>query len=141
MTAYLLDTDVVAALRHGPDAAPALHRWLDSVADDAIYLSALTMGELQRVVVKLRHDDPKGAMALDAWLGILIRGHGDRILPVTAAVSRCWGELPLGPGTRGCDGLLVATAHAYGLVLATGRTRDLTSLGIQCVDPFQHSTG
>ena len=137
MTAYLLDTDVVAALRHGPDAAPELHRWLDSVADESIYLSALTLGELQRVVVKLRGDDPAGAVALDGWLGILTRSHGERILPVTVTVARSWGELPVGPGVRGGDGLLIATAHAYDLVFATGRARDLTSLGIQCVDPFQ----
>ena len=90
---YLLDTNVISELRKGERGDANVARWYESLAEDEIFLSVLTIGELRRGVELIRRRDATSADRLDAWLAEVASGHADRILPVDAVVAERWGRL------------------------------------------------
>ena len=133
---YLLDTNVISELRKGERRDANVARWYESLAEDEVFLSVLTIGELRRGVALIRRRDSTSADRLDAWLAGVASGHADRILPVDAVVAERWGRLNV-PGTLPVvDGLLAATALTHGLTLATRNIKDVQGTGVLCVNPF-----
>ncbi len=133
--AYLLDTNVVSELRKGSRCEPAVRAWFDALDDDA-YLSVLVIGEIERVVERIRKRDPKSATRLRRWLTSLSTQFESRILPVTLPIARTWGKMGAPHSIATIDGLLAATAHTHGLILATRNTTHIESLDIEWVNPF-----
>lgn len=132
---YLLDTVVISELRkRQPD--PAVVQWLSQRAESELFLSVLTIGEIQREITGKRQDDPAFADALSAWLDALLRNYGDRILPVSTEVARLWGDLSWRVKHNGADVLIAATALSHGLVVVTRNVRHFDPLGVKVVNPF-----
>lgn len=132
---YLLDTVVISELRkRQPD--PAVVQWLSQRAESELFLSVLTIGEIQRGITGKRQDDPVFADALSAWLDALLRNYGDRILPVSTEVARLWGDLSWRVKHNGADVLIAATALSRGLMVVTRNVRHFDSLGVKVVNPF-----
>lgn len=132
---YLLDTVVISELRkRQPD--PAVVQWLSQRAESELFLSVLTIGEIQREITGKRQDDPAFADALSAWLDALLRNYGDRILPVSTEVARLWGDLSWRVKHNGADVLIAATALSRGLVVVTRNVRHFDPLGVKVVNPF-----
>lgn len=133
----LLDTNVVSELRKGTRANASVREWFAGVADDEIHLSVLVVGEIRRGIERIRRRDPRQALALERWLGRLVREHAPRILAVDGRVAEEWGRLTaLRPGSV-VDTLMAATARAHGLVLVTRNTRDIAWTGVPHLDPFE----
>ena len=134
---YLIDTNVISELRKGERADPGVASWFAQLADEEIFLSVLTLGEIRRGIESIRRRDADGATALDRWLGSLAELHEDRILTVNRSIAEEWGRLnvpdPLLPVV---DGLLAATAGINGLTLATRNTVDFERTGVSFVNPF-----
>lgn len=98
---FLLDTVIVSELRKKrPDAGVV--RWISKQQDDLLYLSVVTLGEIERGIEKRRKVDTEFADELAAWLESLMRLYADRILPVTPSVARRWGRLSAQLGHDGC---------------------------------------
>ena len=133
---FLLDTNVISELRKGTRCDPRVSAWFSELRDDEIFLSALTIGELFRGVESVRRRDPAGAQALAAWLGELVEGSAERILPVDLAVAEEWGRLNVPDPLPVVDGLLAATASVHGLRLATRNVRDVERSGVALFNPF-----
>lgn len=133
---YLLDTNVVSELRKGDRADPNVSAWFAGLADEEIFLSALTIGEIRRGIESLRRRDPDSAAALDRWLASLADAHGDRILPVDRAIAEEWGRMSVPDPLPVVDGLLAATARVLGLTLATRNVADVEGTGAELLDPF-----
>jgi toxin FitB len=132
---YLLDTVVISELRkRQPD--PAVVQWLSQRAESELFLSVLTIGEIQRGITGKRQDDPAFAEALSAWLDALLRNYGDRILPVSTEVARLWGDLSWRVKYDGADVLIAATALSRGLVVVTRNVRHFDPLGVKVINPF-----
>lgn len=136
---YLLDTSVVwEAKRPEPDAK--VLSWLAEQPLSAMYLSVITMGELQEGVSALGDTDE--ARALQGWLEQLQRSFAGRILDVTAEVAVTWGRLRAEARQQGqkpvaVDLLLVATAVTHGLTLVT-RNSVTGELGpVKTFNPWQ----
>lgn len=87
---YLLDTVVISELRKR-QPVPAVVQWLSQRVESELFLSVLTIGEIQRGVASKRLNDAVFADALSSWLDALLRNYGDRILPVSTEVARLWG--------------------------------------------------
>ena len=134
--AHLIDTNVISEMRKGERADPSVASWLADLADEEIFLSVLTLGEIRRGIESVRRRDPDGAAALDRWLGSIAELHEDRILPLDRAIAEEWGRLNVPDPLPVVDGLLAATAKIAGMTLATRNTSDFERTGVSCVDPF-----
>lgn len=134
--AYLIDTDVISELRKGKRADPAVISWFADRADEDVYLSVLTLGEIRKGIEGIRRRDPKAAEALESWLGRVSEAHRDRVLGVDRAIAEEWGRMNVPDPLPVIDGLLAATAKVVGLTLVTRNTADFARTGVSSVDPF-----
>ncbi|HSC20834.1 MAG TPA: type II toxin-antitoxin system VapC family toxin, partial [Solirubrobacterales bacterium] len=133
---YLLDTNVISELRKGERADANVRAWFSELADEEIFLSVLTIGEVRRGVENVRLRDPKAAAALDSWLARLGEAHRKRILPVDRAVAEEWGRMNVPDPLPVVDGLLAATAKVIGLTFATRNVADVKGSGVELLNPF-----
>ncbi len=134
--AYLLDTNVISELRKGARCHPTVLDWLNALDDEDLFLSVLVVGEIERGIERIRKRDPKSATRLRRWLSSITGQFEARILPVTLPIARTWGKMGAPNPVPTVDGLLAATAHTHGLVLATRNVTDIESLDIEWVNPF-----
>ena len=130
----LLDTVVVSELRKARPN-PRVIAWMHSLHEADVFLSVVTIGEVERGIRKLR--DVDFANALTRWLEDLLRFYGDRILPITPDIARRWGRLSADLGNEGADLLVAATAAAHGLTVATRNVRHFAPTGVPVFDPFK----
>lgn len=135
---YLLDTVVLSELRK-PDRHPGVIGWLRGVSADDLFLSVVTIGEIERGIALQRVKDPAFADALDAWLLRTIDVYADRILPADVRIARRWGALSARIGNAGADLLIAATALEYGLTVVTRNHRHFEPTGVAVLDPFTPS--
>jgi len=136
---YLIDTVVLSELRKRERHAGVV-QWLRSKAVDALFLSAITIGEIERGVLRQRAKNAVFAEALGAWLDRTVETYADRILPVDTLVARRWGRLSARIGHGGADLLIAATALEYGLTVVTRNVRHFLPTGVPVEDPF-HDPG
>lgn len=129
----LLDTMVVSELRKSRPSAKVL-AWMRGLADDEVFLSVVTIGEIERGIV--RTADAEFRDTLERWLDDLIRLYGDRVLPVTSAIAKRWGRWSGELGNDGTDLLIAATAAVHGLTVATRNVRHFAPTGVAVIDPF-----
>lgn len=132
----LIDTNVISELRKGDRADRNVASWFAGLADEEVFLSALTLGEIRRGIESIRRRDPKSAAALESWLGRIADQHRNRILPVDRAIAEEWGRMNVPDPLPVIDGLLAATASVLGLTLATRNTADIARTGVSCLNPF-----
>lgn len=133
---YLIDTNVISELRKGKRANPSVVSWFASLADEEVFLSALTLGEIRRGIESIRRRDSAAATALESWLGRIAEAHRDRIVPVDRAIAEEWGRINAPDPLPVVDGLLAATAKVAGLTLATRNTDDIARSGVSFLNPF-----
>ncbi|GAA5105383.1 type II toxin-antitoxin system VapC family toxin [Haloechinothrix salitolerans] len=133
---YLIDTDVVVEIRKSePDRGVAA--WWERVSAHELFLSAVTIGELQRGAERLRQrGDDAEASRLHDWLGGIVTRFDDRILPVTAAVTSAWGRQDSTQPIPVLDGLIAATASVNGLAVVTRRSGDMAMAGARVLNPY-----
>lgn len=133
---YLLDTNVISELRKGERADANVTAWFADVAEEEIFLSVLTIGEIRRGIESVRHRDSDSAASLDRWLALLSEVHGDRILPIDRAITEEWGRMNVPDPLPVVDGLLAATAWVLGLTMVTRNVVDVAVTGIELLNPF-----
>lgn len=134
---YLLDSGVVSELRKRERADPHVRAWFAGVADDELFLSVLTLGELRRGVESIRRRDRPRALALERWLRTLSTHYETRLLTVDHRVADEWGRMNAVSTVPAIDGLLAATARVHGLTVVTRNMKDIQPTGIPCLDPFR----
>ncbi len=133
---FLVDTNVLSELRKGNRCDPAVRAWATALADEELFISALTIGEIRRGIESIRRRDPKAATALDGWLARIHATHSDRVIGVDHAIAEEWGRMSVPDPLPVVDGLLAATARIIGLTLATRTVGDFEPTGVPCVNPF-----
>ena len=131
----ILDTNVISALRR-PERAPELVAWLARQNDADLYLSVVTLGEIERGIA--RHDllDPGFARDLLDWMTRTMQLFADRLLPVDAQSARIWGQLSAQLGHAGADLLIAATALRHDAVVVTRNVSDFLPTGCRVENPF-----
>lgn len=132
---FLLDTLIVSELRKKTPNARVV-KWISRQHEDGLYLSVITLGEIERGIEKRRKEDPLFADAMAAWLESLTRLYADRILPVSASIARRWGRLSVQLGHDGADVLIAATALTHRLTVITRNTSHFGSAGVNVINPF-----
>ena len=134
MAAYLLDTNVVSELRkqrpHG-----AVLAWLQKVDEAQLYLSAVTLGEIQAGIELTREQNPAKAAEIEAWLELLAGAYN--VLPMDAATFRVWARLMHRKSdVLNEDAMIAATAQVHGLTVVTRNVADFHALGFEVCNPF-----
>jgi toxin FitB len=140
VTRYLLDTNIISNVVK-PEPLPALLAWLGAQRDDDLYISSLTIAEIQRGIL----ETPLGRKrsALDAWFTgpdgpqALFAG---RILPFDERAALVWASLMAegkiaGRPRNGLDMVIASVADANGCVIVTDNERDFAGLAI--VNPLR----
>lgn len=143
MSGYLLDTNVISMF--APDKQPVslqFQEWIRrESANDALYISAITAGEIQRGISKLaRKGSAEKARKLTQWLSGLVAQFDSRILPVDAAVAMTAGSIEEDAESRGqrpglADVLIAATASTHALTVVTLNLRHFAPLGVPFMSP------
>lgn len=131
---YLLDTMTVSAIR--TRGYPDVLAWVATVDVNDLYLSVLTVGEIEHGARQLSKKNPTGSVALDDWLDVVLAVYGERILPVTVAIARRWGSLSQTIGNTTFDLGIAATALEHKLTVATRNIKHFVPTGVRIFDPF-----
>lgn len=132
---YLLDTNIISELRRiRPN--PAVTRWLAQVPGENLFLSAVTLGELQAGVEMIRIQFPERARTIEMWVGAVASSYS--ILPMDAPVFRRWARLMhRRPRDLLEDAMIAATALVHDLTVVTRNLRDFERLQVSAIDPFR----
>ena len=132
---YLLDTHVVFELRK-PKPHGAVLAWLMSVNDQALFLSAFSLAEIQRGIEITRQQDVTKAQSMELWLDQLAKSF--EVLTLDAVVLREWARMMhRRSNTLSEDAMLAATAKVNDLQMVTRNTSDFEALGLVCLNPFK----
>ena len=134
--AYLLDTDVLSATRN-QKRKPKVVAWLHTLSSSEVFLSVMTLGEIERGIEKQRRLNPQFAADLQQWLDKMLLGYSDRILPITSEIARRWGKLTQVLGNSNADLMIAATALEHGLAVATRNTDHFKPTGVEVFNPFE----
>jgi predicted nucleic acid-binding protein len=136
---FLLDTNVVSELRKARSgkAHAGVVAWAESVPVAALYVSAITLLELETGVLLMERRDPSQGALLRAWMnGQVLPGFEGRVLPVDAAVAlRCAGLHVPNPGAER-DMLIAATALVHGLTVVTRNVADFEPSKVALLNPW-----
>ena len=135
MIRFLLDTNVISELRktkpHG-----AVVAWLETLRAEQIFLSAVTMGELQTGVELTRTLNPAKAREIESFLTSVEMSFA--FVPMDAACFREWSRLMAGkPDALREDAMIAATAKVRGFTVATRDEKDFKHLGVEIINPFK----
>ena len=136
---YLLDTNVVSELRkiRLGKAAPPVAKWAETVDAGELYISVITVQELEIGVLLAERRDPTQGAVLRAWLvERALPAFAGRILDVDSAVAQRSAQLHV-PNPRPVrDGLIAATALCHNLIVVTRNMKDFEPSGVRVFDPF-----
>ncbi len=135
---YVIDTDVLSALRR-PERAPQVAAWLKGKPEQDLYISVVTLGEIERGIVKQEGIDPVFASDLRHWLDRTMLLFEDRILAFEATDARIWGRLSVELGHAGADLMIAASALARGAMVLTGNRAHFEPTGVTLENPFATS--
>jgi len=128
---WLLDTCALSEyIKKAPD--PKVIGWLDEQDETTLYISVISLGEIEKGIVKLQASDPIRSQKLTVWLGKLEQRFAGRILPLDASALSAWARLAAHAELSGrtlpvMDGLLMATAQCLGLTVVTRNVQDFES--------------
>ena len=134
---FLLDTNVVSELRK-TQADPAVVAWARSVPAYKLYISAITLLEIETGILRLERRDPGQAATLRNWLEVhVMAAFAGRVLSVDGAVARRCARLHVPNRSNECDALIAATALVHDLTVVTRNTRDFAFSGAPVLNPWE----
>jgi predicted nucleic acid-binding protein len=125
---WLLDTCALSEYTKKVPS-PKVIAWLDDQDEASLFISVISLGEIEKGILKLRATDPRRSQKLTAWLGKLEQRFAGRILPLDAAALHVWAQIAAHTELAGqplpmMDALLMATAQCHGLNIVTRNVQD-----------------
>ena len=137
---YLLDTDTLSTFsRRNPD--PNVSAWMARRRITDMYISVITIGEIERGITLQERRNPDYARTLAEWLDGVLSTYRGRILPVDMRLARRWGQISALIGNNNPDLIIAATALERGLIMVTRNVRHFAPTGVQIIDPFRPPDG
>lgn len=133
---YLLDTNVVSELRK-PSVDTQVKAWASAMPSESLFLSAITVLELETGVLQVERRDKRQGAALRRWLdGQVLPAFAERVLPVDTAVALRCARLHVPNRMADGDALIAATALVHGLIVVTRNTSDFEPAGVGLINPW-----
>ncbi|WP_341761825.1 type II toxin-antitoxin system VapC family toxin [Candidatus Tisiphia endosymbiont of Thecophora atra] len=133
---YLLDTNILSEFRKKSPNSQVIS-WLYQVPIESLYISYLTIGEIQKGIAKKRQTDLIASLSLERWQDILIKKYTARTIGIDNNVCKCWGELLAIDSTNQVDSLIAAQAIVHDMVLVTRSTKHFTKFAVKLLNPFE----
>lgn len=135
---YLLDTCLISELVK-PIPNEKVINWLNDIPSTALFLSAITIGEIRKGLTKLPSSKKKETLTV--WLNTLLRDYKERIFPIDLIVAENWGIIQgkaekAGTPMSSIDSLIAATAHTHNLTLVTRNEDDFIPSQISILNPW-----
>ena len=131
---YLLDTNVISELRKSKPHGAVLE-WLSTVADEDLYISAVSIGEIQAGIELTREQDQNKAESLEAWLEDILRNH--HVLAMSGAAFSLLAKLMHSQSnTVREDAMIAAIAIEKKLTVVTRNTKDFKRFKVKLLNPF-----
>jgi hypothetical protein len=138
---FLIDTVTLSELRKR-ERDPMLVKWFERQRAADLFLSVISIGEIERGIARQRVTDPGFAGALADWLDRVLTLYGERVVPFDLRAARRWGVLSAALGNDSADLMIAATALEHGLTVVTRNVSDFEPTGIVAViDPFSRRPG
>ncbi len=135
---YLLDTNVVSELRR-PRPHGAVLDWIIAVPAEQLFVSAVTVGEIQAGIEITREQDEVKAEELEAWLDKVLASYA--VLPMDAPAFREWARIMHRRShTLAEDAMIAAVARVHRLTVVTRNVGDFSQLGVELQNPFDTSS-
>ena len=135
---FLLDTCIFSEFRK-PTPEPKVVEWLSGQLEDRLYLSVITLGEIQKGISRL--ESSRKRAELETWFqALIVRYHG-RILGIGTDEMLVWGETTSRLELEGrvlpfMDSLIAATSIANNLILVTRNAGDFKETGVEILNPW-----
>ena len=135
MIRYLLDTNIISEIRKAKPHG-AVVAWFEGLREEQIYLSAVTLGELQEGIERTRRQDAAKASAIEAWVDEL--ESSATVLAMDGRSFREMARMMVGKQEdQFYDVMIAATARLHGLTVATRNEKDFRHLGVELINPFK----
>jgi hypothetical protein len=139
---YLVDTNVWSELRNRSRADASVRTWSETANEAEVYLSVVTVFELERGVLLMERRDARQGAGLRDWLERhVLRPFQKQILPIDAAIARRCAHLHAPDPRPERDALIAATALIHGLTVVTRNTADFEPIGVALLNPWLPPTG
>lgn len=132
---FLIDTMVLSELRKKQRNSRVLE-WLERQRSADLFVSVISIGEIERGISLQRAKNPRLAENIAAWLDWMLSIYSDRLLPFDLRAARRWGELSAADGNQSVDLMIAATALERGLTVVTRNVSGFASTGVAIVNPF-----
>jgi hypothetical protein len=134
---YLIDTNVSSALRRKGRAESKVSTWAGSVRQPDLFMSAVTVLELEIGVLRMERRDGIQGAELRGWLdGQILPGFFERILPINTQIALTAARLHVLNPKPDRDALIAATALVHGLTVVTRNVADFAGTGVSILNPW-----
>jgi predicted nucleic acid-binding protein len=134
---YLVDTNVRSELRNRGRSDVNVRAWAQSVRETELYLSVVTVFEIERGVLLMERRDARQGARLRAWLEQhVLAPFEQKILPIDAKIARRCASLHVPDPRPERDALIAATALTHGLTVVTRNASDFETMGVAVLNPW-----
>src|SRR5713101_4588859 len=137
---FLIDTVTISDLRRR-QRDPGVVAWFGRQRTTDLFVSVISIGEIERGIAQQRGTDPGFAGSLAAWLDRVLALNGERVLPFDLQTARRWGALSAAFGDESADLMVAATALEHGLTVVTRNASDFEPTGVPVLNPFGRRPG
>ena len=135
---YLLDTNVVSDLRRRERTHPRVAAWADSVAADELFLSVITILEIEAGTLMLLRRDARQGAVLRAWIDDkVLPAFAGRILDIDTQVAQRCASLHVPDPRAERDALIAATALVHRMRVVTRNVGDFVPMGVDLLNPWE----
>ena len=137
---YLLDTNVISELRKAKSgkANNKVVAWAESVSTSSLFLSVISILEIETGILLVERRDPAQGAILRTWLNHhVLPAFSERLLPIDLAIAQRCAQLHIPDPRSDRDALIAATALVHGMTVVTRNTKDFLGSAVKLLDPWQ----